>query len=135
MGKRHEQQIYDKLAIEFLNGKTLTTLQKETGITRQCLSENFKRMGIEITNSQNKIKFDQHIFDEIDTEEKAYWLGFIFADGYIEKQSEKKHYGFELSLKLSDKEHLEKFSQFIQYKNLVRTDSYRARCIFTNKHL
>lgn len=27
--------------------------------------------------------FDRHYFKNIDSEEKAYWLGFIYADGYI----------------------------------------------------
>lgn len=29
-----------------------------------------------------KYKFDEHFFDKIDTPQKAYWLGFLFADGY-----------------------------------------------------
>lgn len=72
MGKRHEQKIYDELVIKYLNGESLTSLQKLSGITRQTLSENFKRMGVEIINRQNMIKFNQFVFDDIDTEEKAY---------------------------------------------------------------
>lgn len=30
---------------------------------------------------------DFHYFDNIDTPEKAYWLGFIWADGYAETPS------------------------------------------------
>ena len=30
-----------------------------------------------------KYVIDHHFFDEIDTEEKAYWLGFITADGNV----------------------------------------------------
>ena len=29
------------------------------------------------------IDYNRHIFDNIDNEEKAYWLGFIVADGYL----------------------------------------------------
>ena len=32
-----------------------------------------------------KYNFDEHYFDVIDCQEKAYWLGFICADGYIGK--------------------------------------------------
>lgn len=71
--------------------------------------------GIFVENKQNKVKFNEHIFDSIDTEEKAYWLGFIFADGYIStlKEKSKHNYQFELSLKADDIEHLHKFNTFM----------------------
>lgn len=73
MGKKYDQQIFDKLSIEYLiDGKSLSKLEEESGISRQTLSRNFKKMGINILNNQNKIRFNQHVFDEIDTEEKAY---------------------------------------------------------------
>lgn len=132
MGKRHEQRIYDELATKYLvEGLSLTELSKQSGIDRRTLSTNFKRMGIEIVNKQNLTRFDEHIFDEIDNEEKAYWLGFIFADGYISSSSN----NFELSLGLKDINHLEKFSQFMKYSGVIKQDSYRCRFSLRNKHL
>lgn len=43
-----------------------------------------------------KYKFDENFFENIDTEEKAYWLGFIYADGAVFKRT--------LSIRLSTKD-------------------------------
>lgn len=60
-----------------------------------------------------KFIFNEKIFDDINTKEKAYWIGFLYADGYIVKQS----CSFGLGLKESDKEHLENFLKFLQIQN------------------
>jgi hypothetical protein len=59
-----------------------------------------------------KYHFDENYFENIDTETKAYWLGFIYADGCIRENQGKgknKGLGLEISLKESDRQHLEKF--------------------------
>ena len=38
-------------------------------------------------------------FKEINTKEKAYWLGFIYADGYITKDRDILRFGIEISKK------------------------------------
>lgn len=84
-------------------------------------------------------RFNDAVFDSIDNEEKAYWLGFIFADGYISKKNNK----FELSLKGDDFNHLCKFSKFINFdenkisKRIVRCNDKKYECCrisFSNKH-
>lgn len=130
---------YDKLALEFqTTAISLTEMAKREGIDRRTLSSHFKKLGIEVINKQNRPKFNKHIFDTIDTEEKAYWLGFIFADGYIGSTpldpNKKSVYNFEISLKLSDLEHLEKFKQFISFEKDVVCDNYRCRIMIANKH-
>lgn len=50
-----------------------------------------------------------HVFSKIDTEEKAYWLGFLYADGTIARFKDV----IELGLKEEDKEHIYKFRNFL----------------------
>ncbi|MFW9823199.1 MAG: hypothetical protein ACFFE4_09700 [Candidatus Thorarchaeota archaeon] len=39
----------------------------------------------------------EHFFDQIDTKEKAYWLGLIYAEGYIETRNEEPYrFGMEI---------------------------------------
>ena len=63
------------------------------------------------------------IFDNIDTNEKAYWLGLIFADGCISSKKYNSdnynHYIFELGLQSKDFKHVENFAKFIEFKNKI----------------
>lgn len=68
---------------------------------------------------------DYHYFDEINTEEKAYWLGFLTADGWINK-SDKSNAGVTgIELQYSDIEHLKKFNKSIG-GNYKITDRWRT---------
>lgn len=51
--------------------------------------------------------FDKHYFHNIDSDLKAYFLGFIFADGYIVCRPETKNYEFAVQLQSEDKYVLE----------------------------
>lgn len=68
-----------------------------------------------------KYTFDDSFFEIIDTEEKAYWLGFIVADGYI--NSRKNTVGICLDIK--DTKHLEKFKKSIKYSGNIFTRKSR----------
>jgi len=48
-------------------------------------------------------------FDNIDTQEKAYWLGFLYADGYHTKP-----YRVGVKLAVKDKSHIEKLCDAVQ---------------------
>lgn len=140
---------YSNLADEFLNSSiSLTQMAKREKTTRQTLAKYFKLLGVEVINKQNRLKFDNTVFDSIDTEEKAYWLGFIFADGCISSSSleenKKPKYTLEVSLKADDAKHLEKLNTFMKYeKNGVKIQDVkcgavickRCRWAITNKHL
>lgn len=66
------------------NEPSLTKLAEKYKMSRGTISNRLKQLGYKVINHQNKLLFDETVFDCIDTEEKAYWLGFWYADGYIE---------------------------------------------------
>lgn len=88
-----------------------------------------------------KYFYDRDYFKVIDSEEKAYWLGFIYADGYIVngiKGKNKDSLG--ITLKNQDIEHIEKFKRSIKsnhpiniYKTKYDTDC--ARIIIQDEEL
>lgn len=64
-------------------------------------------------SSTRKNQVNEDYFKDIDSENKAYWLGFLFADGYVRKNHDKtgneKGGYLELSLKIDDKYHVQNF--------------------------
>lgn len=75
---------------------------------------------------------DYHYFDEINTEEKAYWLGFLTADGWINK-SKKTNAGVTgIELQYGDLGHLKKFNKSIS-GNYQITDRWRVCPLSKNK--
>ena len=72
MGKRKDDEYYKVLALEIeQTGISLTKLAERESTTRQTLAKRFKMLGIEIINQQNRLRFNENVFDIIDTEEKA----------------------------------------------------------------
>ena len=122
-----QEQINAAIA-EYLNTpeleRSLTKLQEKYGVRRQTISEHLKKRGYEVVNYQNRCRIIETIFDEIDSEEKAYWLGFIYADGSIGSSEHK----LEINLATKDKTHLQKFADFIG-----KTDGVRECTNFSNK--
>lgn len=66
-----------------------------------------------------KYSLNENYFEEIDSEDKAYWLGYILADGHImtRKSNKSRHYG--LTLHSVDLDHLEKFKEAIEYTGVI----------------
>jgi len=64
--------------------------------------------------SHRKYKLNENYFEDIDTEEKAYWLGFLYADGCVSR-------GKMLTLELSTKDegHIKKFLNCINSEHPI----------------
>ena len=74
-------------------------------------------LGLRKTNTT----INKNFFKEINNEESAYWLGFIYADGYIiiNKENRTSELGIQLSIK--DKEHLEILNNCIKANVEIKT--------------
>ncbi|MDE1855378.1 MAG: hypothetical protein KGH57_03630 [Candidatus Micrarchaeota archaeon] len=78
-----------------------------------------------------KYQFDHNFFKRIDTEEKAYWLGFISADGTVFRTKENGRL-LRLEVTRDDAKHLEKFKRaiksehhiYFRYHNDARTGKH-----------
>lgn len=63
---------------EHFETESYQSLAEKFGVTERQMRGHINNMGW-----TKRRTVDAHYFDEIDTPEKAYWLGFIYADGYI----------------------------------------------------
>ena len=119
----------------YLN-KTMNELQQQLqGKTKGDILACCHKLGL----TRTKKTCERDFFNVIDTEEKAYWLGFIFADGYIsfsdaniKKGQIASAYCVGIKLQVSDKNHLKKFNKSINgnYKVFEETaypDGFRKK--------
>lgn len=73
-------------------------------------TKNMKRYSLKMSKAFKKYDLNEYVFDVIDTEEKAYWLGFLYADGYNHENKT----CVSLKLQYDDIEILEKFKSFLK---------------------
>jgi hypothetical protein len=91
----------------------------EQSLENGYLEDFLLRRNLYIQKSTRTKDFDIDYFNKIDSEEKAYWLGFIYADGWIQFDEEKRRYDFGLSLAIKDYDHLIKFAKAINFKGKI----------------
>lgn len=96
----------------YLSGMSQKRVGALYNVTQGAVSNLLKRRGIKARSksetSGRKYRVNHHYFDSIDTPDKAYWLGFITADGNID--------GDCVSIKLNrvDRDHLVMFMRCME---------------------
>lgn len=113
--------------------KSMVEVAKELEANEKTIAIWMKKFNIQNVGTQGarKNNFNHDYFKEIDTEEKAYWLGFIMADGCVYKGSKGTSYRLQINLKSTDIEHLNKFQQSIgsSYKIQVKKIKQHEACL------
>lgn len=75
---------------------------------------------------QKDISYDEKFFDNIDTEEKAYWLGFIMADGYTRLNKKNNPAQTSIEINKKDVEILNAFKNSVKSNHIIRERSRRT---------
>ena len=99
---------WNKEEIKFLKDNYKDMSYKEIAIklnrTENAIKVKTNKLGL----IKSKYIYNKDYFKVIDSEEKAYWLGFIYADGYVCANDTGSELGIELQV--GDIEHLKKFN-------------------------
>lgn len=120
--KKVEKQILENIINDYQNRKSMRQIERDYGVTRQSVAKYLEEQKIKTTkgNHYRTYNHNENFFEIINTEEKAYWLGFMFADGYIVNQQNR--YGqdqFGITLAKTDIEVLYKFKESINATNPI----------------
>jgi hypothetical protein len=104
-----------KLLISTLNqtNGNISLAAKTLGISRTLFYKQLKNNNL----SKQKLNFNHHYFESIDSEDKAYFLGYLMADGCISEQKQRLDFG----IHTKDKYILEVFKQKLYSVNKIRT--------------
>lgn len=93
----------EEMIASYETGEGVIAIAKRFHVRHESVSLLLKERGINL-RTHYRGTCDDTYFRSIDTEEKAYWLGFLTADGYISTDNR-----IGISLGIRDVEHLNKF--------------------------
>lgn len=124
--KENNKYVPTEDGIKFLqqyikSGGTYSALSREINISATTIAFNCKKLGLQnerskkIKGTKKKYPFNEHFFHIIDSPHKAYWYGFIAADGYVDNL---RNY-LEIGLAGKDKQTLINFSKDVNSKKPI----------------
>lgn len=113
---------------DYLKNSTLKETANHFNMSYDSMKNTLNRYKLRAAtrSSKNSIKYqNSNFFENIDTDIKAYFLGFMFSDGYIAENAYNEYAG--LTLQKSDKYILERLTQVLdahctlnEYKNSIK---------------
>lgn len=95
-------------------GLSYRQIEEKVGLKANRIGQILRRNGISTEKktrifNHKRYHFNEKFFDKVDTEGKAYWLGFLYADGYVTNRGV-----VSLALARKDKEHVVKFASALE---------------------
>ena len=123
--KEQEQDIINQYSIQH---KSLRAVGDQYKVSRFVIKRILTENNVSIRHDNHKYKADYSIFETIDNPEKAYWLGFIAADGC--NYQREHNASIVLNIHQKDIDHLQKFKEFCKTNAIIKT--YTTSAGFSN---
>lgn len=123
---KHEELLpyHSEWAKLYTDGMSANDIARKYGENPTTVWRAVKACGVETRKSGevNRKYFVQndHAFDAIDSADKAYWLGFLMADGNVYSRSEGSETMLQVNLAEIDEDHIEKLREFLVTESPIR---------------
>lgn len=133
-------EYHKKIIDDYINNENSISLSKKYNVSYSSILNLLRNNNIDIrdkSHSNRKFNLDETYFEKIDTEDKAYFLGLLYADGCVSSNN-----SINITLQESEKGILETFILKLQYENKLKfrkrkfknyQDCYRLS--FSNKKM
>ena len=133
--KKFEEKTVNEILEKYDKGQSITSLNKEYHTTkiRDLLIQNNRKVPESRKGqggAKRKYSLNESYFEKLDSKDKAYFLGFIYADGFITKRSSGQNI---LGITLAESEPLDKFKKYIDCNKPIgvykKTNSYSDKSV------
>lgn len=111
-----------ELFIKFKSGYKRKDILLEYGISSRHYKDIIIKNGGVLKGTLNKYELNHDYFENINTEDKAYFLGFIVADGCINSKTS------QVSIIQKETDILYKFKECIEFEGNIFTKSDKSKC-------
>lgn len=107
--------LLEQAIMDYVNlNKSARQVARDYGLSKDKVTLELHKRGLMRSKPDNS--YNKSYFKIIDSESKAYWLGFIYADGCVKSGGQNV---LEICLSVRDENHLYKFKEDINFKGHI----------------
>lgn len=110
-----EENLIKEVEFLYKDNIAINNIAKQLNVSYGKIKLILAYLGIDNRKRTSKYKLNENYFEKIDNEHKAYWLGFLYADGCVGEKRNR----VELALQEQDYNHILKFKKFLKSEHKI----------------